>query len=283
MNKTRKRIAQLTAQNIRKYFNLTDGYFVKIGLVLGTGWGNALRLSDCRELKLSRLAGFESLEKLEGHAGKLKYGRLEDNEILVLSGRVHLNESPSGNAVPDMVRLQVEILFHLGVRILVVASAVGSLRKDIFVGDVVIVDGFVTLFAPPMPLWGGEFCSPEDTLDSELCNAATLASPGLIKTHLGGHVMVRGPFFEGRRYDKKILASTGASVVGMSMLPEACIAALYNVKTLGLGFVTNTAFEEHSHGENLARAKASSNKLSQFIQNIVRAVANYMPQSSSSC
>jgi purine nucleoside phosphorylase len=89
-----------------------------------------------------------------------------------------------------------------------------------------------------------------------------------------GHVMVRGPFFEGRRYDKKLLAASGASMVGMSILPETCVAALYpGTRVLALCFVTNTAVEEHSHEENLARAKTASALLGGYLTRIVSRIS----------
>ncbi|KKS13167.1 MAG: hypothetical protein UU69_C0012G0015 [Candidatus Magasanikbacteria bacterium GW2011_GWA2_41_55] len=137
------------------------------------------------------------------------------------------------------------------------------------VGDICVVDGFVTLFAPQMPLWGGEFQSPEDSLDKKLCDIARKATCGL-RVHTGGHVMLLGPWFEGRKYDKRFLALTGAKVVGMSGLPEACVAALYSgVRVLYLCFVTNDDVEEHSHEENLARSKAASSELGSYLELIV--------------
>ena len=82
--------------------------------------------------------------------------------------------------------------------------------------------------------------------------------------------MVRGPFFEGRKYDKTTLARTGASVVGKSVLPEACVASVYDgVRVLALSFVTNDDVEEHSHEENQRAAKAAAPKLGDFLSEVI--------------
>ncbi len=84
--------------------------------------------------------------------------------------------------------------------------------------------------------------------------------------------MVRGPNFEGRTYDKPFLRMTGVKAVGMSMLPEACIAALYKdvgVRILPMAFITNDDSEEHSHEVNLARVKEASKKLAQFLRTAI--------------
>lgn len=245
----------------------------KIGVILGTGWGDLLameneKVTPLREFPAFREAG--NLERLEGHKRHLVLGTVAGKPVAALRGRVHLNEHPTSRFVPLMVRMQVEILIALGVKKLILTAAVGSLTENVKVGDVVLVDGFVTLFAPPMPLFAGEFVSPEDTLDALLRFHAKNAEPEELTVREGGHVMVRGPFFEGRKYDKAFLRQTGASVVGMSMLPEACVAATHEgVRVLGLGFVTNTASEEHSHETNQARAKEKASLLGGYLKKII--------------
>ncbi len=150
----------------------------------------------------------------------------------------------------------------------------GSLLPEVKVGDIVIHDGFVTLFAPPLPLWAGEFVSPEDALKEKngwwMMQAA--ANAGLA-FHYGAGAMVRGPFFEGRKHDKRILRECGASMAMMSILPEAAVAALYpEVKVYAMSFITNTASEEHSHEENQKRAAESSAKLGSLLINLVNSL-----------
>ena len=252
-----------------------------IGVVLGTGWGTVLPVEVVKTIPFGDIKGFGALQPLEGHARKLIIGKLAGKIVLALSGRVHLNEAPQDSAIPKMVRLQTEMLLQLGVRQMIVTSAVGSLRGALEVGQIAVVNGFVTVFAPDMPLWAGEFCSPEDTLDEAMRRIAMDEADPLVAKEVG-HVMVRGPQFEGRKYDKKLLArsfipddvrdmlaGSGAGVVGMSMLPEACVAALYDCKVLGLGFVTNDDVAAHSHEENCAQAAKSAEHLGAFLTRIV--------------
>lgn len=243
-----------------------------IGLVLGTGWGDVLEFDRAEEIPFENIPGFDGLGALKGHARRLVIGTLGGRDVAVLRGRVHLNEAPADPRVVRMVRLQTELLLQLGVRTLIVTSAVGGLRGALPVGGIAVVDGFITLFAPPMPLWAEEFISPEDMLDPAL-RAIAHEERGELVTKEVGHAMLRGSFFEGRRYDKALLAQAGAGVVGMSMLPEACVAALYGAKVLGLGFVTNDDVAEHSHEENLACAKAVSAQLGGFLTRIVSRIA----------
>lgn len=271
--------AKKAAEFLRRMLGI--GADIPVGIVLGTGWGDTIArdMYHERSVRFEEIPGFAALDPLEGHAREVVYGQLQDpnggfTPVIALRGRVHLNERPADPALYAMARLQIEMLLQLGVKTLILTCAAGSLRSEIEVGSVVLIDGFVTLFAPDMPLFAGEFCSPEDTIDLELMEyVRQIKSP--LTFRRGGHVMLRGPFFEGRRYDKRILAGlygtdTQPATVGMSVLPEACIAALYEgVWTVPVAFVTNTASEEHSHEENQKRAKAQAEHLGDLLLKIV--------------
>lgn len=165
---------------------------------------------------------------------------------------------------------------HLGASRIIITSAVGSLVREMRVGDVAVVNGLIQLFVPPLPLCPGEFCSPEDALDPTLrLRALDIKDFRQLHVKLGGHAMVRGPNFEGRKYDKAFLAKTGASVVGMSMLPEAAICSLYldeGVQALGLGFVTNDAVEAHSHELNQKRARDAQSLLGAYLTELIASI-----------
>ncbi len=272
-----ERRASITAGHLRRIFDFPVP--PKIGIVLGTGWGGTLGWKrECRAVSFEEISGFNNLPSLEGHARKVLCGDIEDKPVIALSGRLHVNEVPLSDPHSEeftrMVRLQVEMLLKLGVETLILTAAAGSLHPKILVGNFTIVDGFISLFAPDMPLFGGEFVSPDDALDPHLreCAVSAVKEAGGMP-HMGGHAMVRGPFFEGRRYDKPLLALSGASTVGMSMLPEACIAALYPpVKVLALTFITNSAFETHSHETNQVRAREKSEMMGEVLRGIIKRI-----------
>jgi len=270
-----KNQAERAAAEIRGALDVRHSHPVCV--ILGTGWGDALELEDARGLPFSSIPGFSSLQEIAGHARRVECGKLAGREILALRGRVHLNEHPNDPEISLMVRLQTEMLIAAGVQTLIVTCAAGSLNTNLAPPrHVCVTDGFVTMFAPPMPLFAGEFCSPEDALDRRLIEKVIkdTRQPGHFDkwVAIGGHVMVRGPFFEGRRYDKQFLASTGARTVGMSTLPEACVAALFGAKVLALAYVSNDDKETHSHEENVRRAREDAEYLSAFIESAVRLI-----------
>lgn len=263
--------AKLAADSLAKQLRFDPK--TRIGLVLGTGWGDSLKLEDSRECPFSAIPGFEALGRLDGHARKVMVGTLAGKPVVVLSGRVHVNEAPADPNIHRMVRLQIEMLLQLGVDRLVLTCAVGGLNAKAGVGQVVIINSLVTLFAPEMPLYVGEFCSPEDTFDSVLIERVKEAGDEAgLKGWLtrGAYAMVRGPYFETVSHDKRILRDAGADVVGMSILPELCVAAMYpGVKAVSFGYVTNNEMEAHSHETNVERARSESETLGALLAAVV--------------
>jgi purine-nucleoside phosphorylase len=262
---------------IRRKLRVSEDAHDHVAIVLGTGWGEAVSLEDERSVFLAELPGFEKLPRHPTHQRLLCYGRLNGHWVFILRGRVHMNEIPYDTELADMVRLQIEMLCAFGVKKFILTAAVGGLlrgyapeNRHAFVGTICAIDGFVTLFAPDMPLYGGEFVCPEDALDSNLRRLAAKAGQEVgLTVFEGGHVMVRGPFFEGRRYDKIALSLTNADVVGMSILPEACVAALHRASVLGLGYVTNDDAEECSDEVVRSRVRAASAKLGAFLHSVI--------------
>jgi purine-nucleoside phosphorylase len=286
--------AASAAEDIRCFFGFKKSLRIKTAILLGTGWGNAFTVGGFRKMPLTEISGFTHLDRfkqVEGHERLLLYGEFGGEQVLALKGRIHLNESIMDYQLYRMVRLQVEMLFHLGVKNFIITSAVGSLDEGIEVGDVAVVNSLLTLFAPNMPLKGGEFCSPEDVLPSinTQDRIFSLAQEVGLKAIPATHAMVLGPFFESRKVDKVVLKMLGADVVGMSLLPELCISALYKdeeveeinhitgekmilggIKPIGVCFVTNSSSEIHSHETNQERAIAKQVLLTRFLEKIVK-------------
>ncbi|MBI4239887.1 purine-nucleoside phosphorylase [Candidatus Uhrbacteria bacterium] len=271
----RSKERELVAMKAAKYIEHRIGEITTdIAMVLGTGW--SITLDEMRVetiMNLEDIPGFEHLKQLpqiSGHERRLIYGKIGGVPLLALQGRIHMNESLNQELIGHMVRLQVEMLLQLGVKTLILTCAAGSLHRAIPVGSIVVINGFVTLWAPEN-LEGGEFCNPEDTLSEKLQHLAFMVGRnGEIDKTLttrGGYAMLRGPSFEGRRYDKKLIRDVGGiHCVGMSIIPEARVAALYeDVDVLGLAFITNNDTEEHSHDTNLNRALAAGPRLKKFI------------------
>ncbi len=270
-NRNREIAATKAADFLRKKFKIKKP--IRLGIILGTGWGDKLKIENPQYINFEKVPGFSRLGKLEGHNRRFVHGTVAGKEVIVLQGRIHLNEEPCSLAIYLMVRLQTEILMKLGVKTLITTCAAGALPKSkLEPGCLVVIDGFVSLYVP-LPLWVSEFASPDDVLSKDLMKLALQnrkAYNGKIVT--GGYVMVLGPNFEGRKYDKLALSYTGAKAVGMSTIPEVAVAALYKTRVLSLAFITNDAVGIHSHEDNIKKAKQFSGQLGSYLSSVIKAL-----------
>jgi purine nucleoside phosphorylase len=252
-----------------------------VGIILGTGFGGKLQLSNPVDNKLSvplqELQPFMNLGTLQGHERKYHYGELLNSKrVLALSGRIHLNEFMGNQNIHEMVRLQTQIMLEFeSITTLIITCAAGALpNSDLKPGDIMVIDSILSN-SLPMPLCPGEFVSPEDSLSEDLITLAMNAKKNFKGTiHRGTYTMVIGPYFEGRKKDKHDLYKRGAKAVGMSVLPELCVASLYapRVRVLALAFITNSHSEVHSHESNIKIAKESENSLGKYLEDVIYAI-----------
>lgn len=260
---------------LEKQFSIVQSRMPKAALVLGTGWGDLLEIAQERSMPMRDLPGFESLGEIQGHKRLVCYGQVAGKTVIVLRGRVHQYEGMHDPLVEQMVRLQVEMLVELGVKTFVLTNAAGALGGRASVGQVVAIDGFLSMFAPPPPLTRDEFWCADDVLDPDLIRLAQLGGPHTDKLAVlkGCYAMVRGPNFEGRAYDKAVLREHRATCVGMSTFPEASVLAGHRksgVRVLALSYITNDDKQEHSHEDNQAQAKRHAPALRVFLEHLIK-------------
>jgi 5'-methylthioadenosine phosphorylase len=190
----------------------------RIGIIGGSG--------------LYELDGFEARDRkyfqtpFGAPSDELVLGTLEGRELVFLPrhGRGH-RFSPS--EVP--YRANIYAMKALGVGRLISVSAVGSMREEIVPGHIVFPDQFIdrTLDRPRTFFENGivahvSFADPTcATLRGQVRDAADHEG---IKRHEGGaYVCIEGPQFS-TRAESKVFRSWGASVIGMTNLPEARLA-----------------------------------------------------------
>lgn len=227
---------------------LWHGTSVPVAVVLERGWHAAMPWRERPvRIPLASLPGFGGFDGLWDSARELQLGWVGDNRVIALIGPLQLNEDPHDVNVGKMVRLQMEVLCLIGgMKTFILAGTVGGLASDLPVDSFAVVDGFVTLYAPDLPIYAGEPCSLKEVLDQELQELASktirevdgLSSEDTVAC---GHVMVRGPHVGWQEYDRALLAATGAGMFGANILPEAAVVAACrrgDVRVLGLGHMS---------------------------------------------
>ena len=255
---------------VRDELDIPDGMEITTGIVLGTGWGDSLVTKSAKSVSLTRLKDGPDLEMIEGHERKIELGTIGGKEVLILRGRVHMNETTFNPDAVKFVRMQIEILLRLGVKNLILTCGAGGLRPDIAPGKVVFIDSFVSDNNETMPLFPGEFVSPESILDEAWITRARKIHLGTSK---GAYVFFRGPHIEGIKHDKKNMYMRGGIAVGMSIKPECTVAALHpNVRVLALAHIMNSSTEVLDHIAHTAKAQENSDRLGKLLTEIVQQI-----------
>lgn len=204
-----------------------------IGIVGGSGLYALEGLEDVREVVVDTPFGAPS--------DVLVRGRLKDAELVFLPrhGRGH-------RLLPTEVpyRANVWALKQQGCDWLISVSAVGSLREEIVPGHAVLVDQYIDkTVARAQSFFGGglvahaAFGEPTcHVLRGYLRQAAEQAG---VTAHDGGtYVCMEGPAFSSKA-ESLLHRSWGASVIGMTAMPEAKLAREASMSYATLAFVTD--------------------------------------------
>jgi len=191
---------------------------MRIGVIGGSGLYEMDGLEDVREEKVSTPWGDPS--------DNLIHGRLAGVDMVFLPrhGRGHRYNPSEVN-----YRANVFAMKQAGVEWIISVSAVGSLRADIAPGEIVVIDQFIdktfkrenTFFEKGLVAhvgFGDPVCG---VLRGFLLQAARDAGA---RVHDGGtYVCMEGPAFS-TRAESNLHRSWGASVIGMTNMPEAKLA-----------------------------------------------------------
>lgn len=243
----------------------------KTAIVLGTGLGQlASEITDKHEFPYSEIPNFP-VSTVEGHSGKLIFGKLGGVDILAMQGRFHYYEGYSMKEVTFPVR----VMYELGIKTLFVSNAAGGMNPDFKIGDLMIITDHINMF-PEHPLRGKNFPTgprfPDmhATYDMELINTATdIAKEKDIRVTYGVYVGVQGPTFE-TPAEYKMYRLIGGDAVGMSTVPEVIVAHHCGIRTFGVSVITDLGgFDvpvEVSHEE----VQEAANKAQPLMTEIMR-------------
>jgi inosine/guanosine/xanthosine phosphorylase family protein len=227
----------------------------RAGIVLGSGLGPALgdALKEAVSFSFTDLPGFPG-SGVPGHAGTLVLGHLAGVPVAAFFGRVHFYEG-HGMDVPALLpRLSSE----LGADTMVLTAAVGGLVPGEAAGTVVILRDHLNMMGvAPLRGWRypdgmPTFISTTEVYDEGLRELAFARAQALgIPSSIGVYAAMSGPAYE-TPTEVKMLQGTGATVVGMSMVPEALPSTALGMRVIGICSLTN-AFGEHVEHDEVVR------------------------------
>lgn len=209
-------------------------------IVLGTGLG---RLSEEIEKEVTipykDIPNFP-VSTVEGHEGKLIFGKLGGKDIMAMEGRFHYYEGYSMKEVTFPIRIMRE----LGVKTLFVSNAAGGTNPSFRIGDLMIITDHIN-FMPENPLHGPNippgprFPDMSEAYDTELIELADLiAAEQCIKVKHGVYLATQGPTYE-TPSEYRMFARFGADAVGMSTVPEVIVARHCGIRCFGISIITD--------------------------------------------
>ena len=244
-------------------------------IVLGTGLG---RLAE--EIDVTLAIDYKDIPNfpvstVEGHSGRLIFGKLGEKDILAMQGRFHYYEGYSMKEVTFPVR----VMYELGINTLFVSNAAGGMNPDFEIGDLMIIRDHINFF-PEHPLHGPNFPTgprfPDmhEVYDKELIRMADkIAAEKGIKVQHGVYVGTQGPTFE-TPSEYKMYHILGGDAVGMSTVPEVIVAHHCGIRVFGVSIITDLGVEgrivEVSHEE----VQKAANAVQPLMADIMREMIN---------
>jgi purine-nucleoside phosphorylase len=255
---------------------------LKAGIILGSGLGTlADEIKNPVVIKYLDIP-FWPRSTVQGHAGKLVIGELENSLVMIMQGRTHYYEGYE----MDRLTFPIRVMERLGVEVLVVTNAAGAIDSAYKPGDVMLITDHINLIGmaglnplrgPNLDEFGERFPDMSRAYDRGLLAIARkIAKQEKIKIREGVYICLAGPSFE-TPADLRFLQSIGANAVGMSTVPEVTVARHGKMRVLGLSGISNKANLDGNtitaHEEVLAAGQVIVPKLTRIIRGVLRTIS----------
>lgn len=249
----------------------------KTAIILGTGLGELVNHIETTDvIDYHDIPNFP-VSTVEGHSGRLIFGKLGNKRVMAMQGRFHFYE---GYAM-QQVTFPVRVMKELGINTLFVSNAAGGMNPDFKIGDIMIINDHINLF-PEHPLrgknynkLGPRFPDMSEPYSHRLINdALKVAKENGIKVHQGVYVGTQGPTFETPaeyRYFRRI----GGDAVGMSTVPEVIVARHGGMEVFAISVITDLGGlegvepEKVSHEEVQKAAAEAQPKMTAIMKGLI--------------
>jgi purine-nucleoside phosphorylase len=261
-----------TTKNIQERIN---HFIPQVGIILGTGLGGLVK-----EIVVEHVIPYEEIPNfpvstVEGHTGKLIFGKLGGKNVMAMQGRFHFYEGYDMKQITFPVR----VMKAMGVKTLCVSNASGGMNPKFKVGEIMIINDHINLF-PTNPLIGKNIneLGPRFLDMSEAYNkkyialAKQIAAENKIDVSEGVYAGLTGPCFE-TPAEYRYLWHMGADAVGMSTVPEVIVAKHGGMDCFGISIITDLGVEgivqNVSHEEVQHVANAQEPKMTLIMKELI--------------
>jgi purine-nucleoside phosphorylase len=251
----------------------------RVALVLGSGLGAfADDFADPTAIPYQEIPGFVS-STAQGHAGRLVIGKVEQNSVVAMQGRVHFYEGYS----LEQVTFPIRTFKLLGIDTLILTNASGGVNVQLNQGALMVISDHLNLMGvnplrgPNDERFGPRFPDLTEVYSRELQELAIEEARELgVTLRRGIYAGLAGPSYE-TPAEIHMLRAFGADAVGMSTVPEAIVARQMGIKVLGISCITNMAAgiseQPINHAEVMETGERVRATFAQLLKRIIAKLA----------
>ncbi|MBA4311336.1 MAG: purine-nucleoside phosphorylase [Chlorobiaceae bacterium] len=241
----------------------------KIAIILGSGLGEfAETISSSAVIDTQSIPHYPH-SSVEGHKGRLIFGKIGKVALLAFQGRVHFYET--GNI--ETILYPIRVAHALGIKTLIVTNAAGGINKQFTPGDLMLITDHINLtFQNPLgnksvslhnqPLYDLDF-------QNKIIDIARTAD---IHLQSGIYCGLKGPSYE-TASEVRMIGKLGADAVGMSTVNEVSLAFSLGMRVAGFSCITNLSTgildQKLSHQEVTEVANRVRHTFSRLITGVV--------------
>ncbi|MFC3853147.1 purine-nucleoside phosphorylase [Salinispirillum marinum] len=249
-----------------------NGRRPRIAITLGSGLGAlADDIKDPLNIPYADIPGFPQ-STVHGHKGQLVFGELGGQFVACMQGRFHVYEGHK----PESLQIPIRALRLLGVELLVLTNAAGSIHEAMGPGSLMLIEDHIN-FSGVNPLLGGndDDIGPRFPDMTEAYNKhqgvvmQTAAGELGIELFRGTYLWALGPSFE-TPAEIRLYRQWGADAVGMSTVPETIVARHCGMDVVAVSSITNLCAgmtgQALTHEETLREGAKAAEKLSRLIK-----------------
>lgn len=265
-------------QETTNYIRSKTQLIPETGIILGTGLGGLVKEIECEnELLYKDIPNFP-ISTVQGHSGKLIFGKLSGKNVIAMQGRFHYYE---GYPMQQVV-FPVRVMKMLGIKQLFLSNAAGGMNPSFSIGEIMLINDHINLF-PSNPLIGkniDELGPRFPDMSQPYCIkilslAKKIAADNNIKVAQGVYAGLSGPTFE-TPAEYKYLRFIGADAVGMSTVPEVIAARHMDIPCFAVSIITDLGVEgkilETTHEEVQKIAAQSEPKMTLIIRELLKTI-----------
>lgn len=260
---------------------------IKIALVLGSGLGAfADELENAVKIPYTEIPHF-ARSTVEGHAGQLVLGEVENVSIAVQQGRFHFYEGYE----MEQVTFPVRTFGVLGIKNLILTNAAGSVQTSFKPGNLMLIRDHLNLMGTN-PLrganderFGARFPDMTEVYSKDFQEIVSEEAANIAKERYekgadekfspflqrGIYCALSGPTYE-TPAEIHMYRMLGADAVGMSTVPEAISARHQGMKVLGISCITNMAAGITNEPINHEEVMETGAKVAEVFKELLRKV-----------